>query len=255
MSSRIWTPAALSAELRALSGTCWRVVEAQHKVSTLKLVDTLAEQAVLEGLIEQSKPPIPPECRHLHYLLATPFRYGSAYPRGSRFRRAGMTPGVYYASARVDTAIAETAFSRLLFFAESPATPWPANPGEFTAFSARFATRHGLDATSSPLSVDRASWTHPTDYASCQALAEAARAAAVEVIRYESVRDPAHRANVAVLACPAFRSIEPIERQTWRIQLGASGARALCEFPEARLELGRDAFAADPRIAGLNWDR
>src|SRR5438105_12730834 len=98
MSSPIWTPAALSSERRALSGTCWRVVEAQHKVSTLKLVDTLAEQALLEGLIELSKPPVPPECRHLHYLLTTPFRYGSTYPRGSRFRRAGMTPGVYYAS-------------------------------------------------------------------------------------------------------------------------------------------------------------
>ena len=79
MSSPIWTPAALSSERRALSGTCWRVVEAQHKVSTLKLVDTLAEQALLEGLIELSKPPVPPECRHLHYLLTTPFRYGSTY--------------------------------------------------------------------------------------------------------------------------------------------------------------------------------
>ena len=63
---------------------------------------------------------MPPECRHLHYLLATPFRYGSPYPRGSRFRRAGLTPGVYYASGTAGTAIAETAFYRLLFFAEFP---------------------------------------------------------------------------------------------------------------------------------------
>ena len=91
-------------ERRRLSGACWRVVEAQHKVSTLKLVDTLAEQTLLEGLIEQTKPPVPPECRHLHYLLATPFRYGSPYPRGSRFRRAGLTPGVFYASETAATA-------------------------------------------------------------------------------------------------------------------------------------------------------
>ena len=254
MSSRIWTPAALSSERRALSGACWRVVEAQHKVSTLKLVDTLAEQALLESLIEQTKPPVPPECRRLHYLLATPFRYGSPYPRGSRFRRAGMTPGICYASARVDTAIAETVFSRLLFFAESPATPWPANAGEFTAFSARFATRRGLDLMLPPLAADKA-WTHPTDYAPCQALADAARAAAVEVIRYESVRDPARGANIAILACPAFKSAGPAERQTWRIQLGASGARALREFPDARLEFTREVFAADARIAALAWDR
>src|SRR6185295_2574229 len=116
MSSRTWTPAALSSKRRALSGVCWRVVEAQHKVSTLKLVDTLDEQALLENLIEQTKPSVPPECRHLHYLLATPFRYGAPYPLGSRFRHAGMTPGVYYASVAVETAIAETAFYRLLFF-------------------------------------------------------------------------------------------------------------------------------------------
>jgi hypothetical protein len=253
MSSRIWTPAALSSERRALSGACWRVVEAQHKVSTLKLVDTLAEQTLLEGLIEQTKPPVPPECRHLHYLLATPFRYGSAYPRGSRFRRAGITPGIYYASARVDTPIAETVFARLLFFAESPATPWPANAGQFTAFSARFSSRRGLDLMRPPL-ADKA-WTHPTDYAPCQALADAARAAAAEVIRYESVRDPARGANIAILNCVAFASREPVERQTWRIQLGSRGARALCEFPEARLEFSREVFAADPRIDTLAWDR
>ena len=50
-------------------------------VSTLKLVDTLAEQALLEDILEESKPPVPPECRHLHYLLSTPFRYGAPYRR------------------------------------------------------------------------------------------------------------------------------------------------------------------------------
>ena len=39
MSSSTWTPAALSSEARPLSGTCWQLVEAQHRVSTLKLVD------------------------------------------------------------------------------------------------------------------------------------------------------------------------------------------------------------------------
>ncbi len=255
MSSRTWTPAALSSERRALSGHCWRVVEAQHKVSTLKLVDTLAEQALLESLIEETKPPVPPECRQLHYLLATPFRYGSPYPRGSRFRREGLTPGVYYASSTADTAIAETAFYRLLFFAESPGTPWPANAGEFTAFSVRYRAKRALDLMMPRLSRDRAVWTHLTDYAPCQTLADAAREAAVDLIRYESVRDPAHRANLAILGCVAFASDEPTGRQTWRIQFGQNGARAVCEFPDARLEFPRSAFAADPRIANLRWER
>ena len=105
------------------------MVEAQHFVSTLKVVDSLAEQALLETLLEDTKPAIPPECRHLHYLLATPFRYGSLYPSGSRFRRAGHTLGVYYASEAPQTAAAEIAFYRLLFFSESPDTPWPIESG------------------------------------------------------------------------------------------------------------------------------
>jgi hypothetical protein len=74
-------------------GDCWRLVEAQHKVSTLKLTDTLAEQALLESLLEETKPKLPEEAKGLHYLMAAPFRYGAPYPRGSRFRRAGRTPG------------------------------------------------------------------------------------------------------------------------------------------------------------------
>lgn len=122
MSSSTWTPAALSSDARALAGTCWRLVEAQHHVSTLKLLDSVDEQKLLEELIEATKPPLPPECRDLHYLLSTPFRYGAVYPIGSRFRRAGMTEGVFYASETPQTAVAEMAFHRLLFFAESPNT-------------------------------------------------------------------------------------------------------------------------------------
>src|SRR5215469_7653183 len=117
MSSSTWTPAALSSDRRAIAGTCWRLVEAQHHVSTLKLVNSVGEQAVLEELIEATKPPLPPECRDLHYLLSTPFRYGSVYPTGSRFRRAGMSEGVFYASEKPQTAVAEMTFHRLLFFA------------------------------------------------------------------------------------------------------------------------------------------
>src|ERR1044071_1720757 len=140
MPSRTWTRAALSSERRRVSGVCWRVGEAQHRGSTMKLVDTLDEQSMLEELVAATKPPVPPECRHLHYLLATPFRYGAPYPSGSRFRRAGMTAGVFYASRTPATALGETAFHRLLFFADSPQTPWPTDAGDLTAFSLRFRT-------------------------------------------------------------------------------------------------------------------
>lgn len=255
MSSPTWTRVALSSEFRPFDGWCWRLVEAQHRVSTLKLTDTLAEQALLEDLIEESKPPVPAECRHLDFLLATPFRYGAFYPHGSRFRRAGRTTGVYYAAEHVTTAIAEMAFYRLLFFSESPATAWPSNAAEYTAFSAAVGTENLVDLTQEPLSKDAAIWTDLIAYEGCQAFAEAARNADSDVIRYQSVRDPAKGSNLAILLCRAFAKPAPVERQTWRMRLSASGVRALCEFPQQALEFGRDAFAADPRIAALNWDR
>lgn len=221
----------------------------------MKLVDTLIEQELLERLLEESKPAVPPECRHLHYLLATPFRYGAPHPRGSRFRRPGLTPGVFYASQTPPTAMAEMTFHRLLFFAESPYTPWPVNAGEHTAFAVRFRTAAGLDLTASPFDRDAARWSHPTDYSACQELAAIARAAGVQAVRYLSVRDPRHGSNLALLTCIAFAVREPLERQTWRLHLGPSGARAICDSPPMRVGFDRSAFAADPRIAALRWDR
>ena len=220
----------------------------------MKLVDTLEEQSVLESIVDASKPPVPAECVRLHYLLSTPFRYGAPYPSGSRFRRAGFTAGVFYASKTEATAIAELAFHRLLFYADSPETPWPSGAGDYTAFSLRFQTNAGLDLAAPPLASDRARWTHPTDYAPCQALADTARDAGVEVLRYPSARDP-DGTNIALLSCRAFAVHEPIGRQTWRVSLNAHGVRAICDFPEVRVSFDRRAFAADPRIARLRWER
>jgi hypothetical protein len=226
------------------------MVEAQHIVSTLKVVDSLQEQAVLEEELERTKPPIPPECRHLHYLLATPFRYGSVYPTGSRFRRAGRTAGVFYASENPRTAVAELAFHRLLFFARSPATEIPSSAfSEFTMFAVAFGTPRCIDLTAPPLSRDRRTWVHPTEYAPCQALADAARRSEIEIIRYESVRDPDGGANVAFLSCRAFAAKTPQSPQTWRLRISPLGVQALCELPRLRLEFPRAAFAGDPRIA------
>ncbi len=255
MSSSISTPAAPSFSPRRASGTCWRVVEAQHRVSTLKITDTQAEQALLENLIEASKPPVSAECEHLHYLLSTPFRYGAPYPHGSRFRRAGFTPGVFYASQHVETAIAETAFRRLLFYAESPGTLWPANAGEYTAFACAYATARAIDLTRPPFDRRRDDWMHPTRLDECQALASEARAAQIDVIRYASVRDPQHRLNVALLRCRAFAKPAETARQTWRIHLSASGVRTQCEMPRLAIDFDRKAFAGDPRILKIQWER
>jgi hypothetical protein len=250
MSLPISTRGARLSEARPYAGTGWRVVEAQHRVSTLKLVDTLAEQALLEDLLEGSKPVVPPECQHLHYLLATPFRYGAPYPHGSRFRRAGLTPGVFYASETFETAIAELSFCRLLFFAESPRTPYPRNPTEYTGFSVAVRTQSALDLSAPPLNDREEEWTHLSDYAACQAFADEARAQSCEIIRYISVRAPPAR-NLAILTCAAFAQREPLEQRDFRLQLGAFGARAIGSLPDFALEYPMAFFARDSRLAAL----
>jgi hypothetical protein len=219
----------------------------------MALVDTLEEQALLERILDDSKPSIPPECRHLHYLLFTPFRYGALYPAGSRFRRAGLTAGVFYASQESETAVAEMAFRRLLFFAESPATPWPVNAAEYTSFAISYAGRKGLDLTRPPFDRDLAKWSDPVGYGATHDLVDAAREAGVQVLRYQSARAPG--LNIALLSCAAFASTAPLERQVWRVHLGPMGVRAICDFPERRLAFDRAAFARDPRIASLSWER
>src|SRR4051812_12635214 len=144
MSSSTWTPDALRSDLRSFAGRCWRLVEPQHRIATIPLVDTLDEQARLERIIEDTKPPIPPECRHLSPLLATPFRY-EPYRRGSRFRRAGQREGVFYGAEKVETAVAEMAFYRLLFFAESPGTRIDSRFTEYSAFAASVASGRVVD--------------------------------------------------------------------------------------------------------------
>ena len=241
-------PAVRPSEFSAWQGRGWRVVEAQHRVATMKLADTLDDQAVLESLIEASKPPLPAACQHLDYLLAAPFRY-RPYPHGSRFRRAGLTPGVFYAAEKVDTALAEAAFYRLLFFAESPATPMPRAPFEVSAFAVVLGTSALLDLMAPPYAEQSAHWTRLTDYSKTQALEGEARAAGAQIIRYQSCRCPKRGANLAVLDCAAFAKPAPVARQSWWLNISHSHVQARCEHPDRAVEFSRDGFAADPRLA------
>jgi hypothetical protein len=243
----MWTPPELASEARGWSGDLWRVVESQSRVATLKLVDTLDEQAILEAELEGSKPLIPASCAGLDYLLATPFRY-APYPRGSRFRRARQIEGCFYAAERIETAVAEEAFYRLLFFLDAPAAKRPANPQERTAFHVAAGTERAVDLTLPPLNRDAALWQHPTDYGPCQALADAARFAGLEAIRYRSVRDPTGGINLGLLSPAAFRAPRPESSETWHIFLRETAAQAIREMPRLTLEISYAAWTVDPRV-------
>jgi len=243
----MWTPDALSSEARAWSGTVWRAVESQSRASTMRLVDTLEDQDILEGLLEDNKPPLPEACRDLHYLLATPFRY-APYPGGSRFRRAGQAEGAFYASADIRTALAELAFHRLLFYRESPDAALPRNAVEHTGFGVRCGTEGLLDLDVPPLNRDADIWMALGDYAGCQALADAARNADIEILRARSVRDPEAGHNLTLLSPAAFREGAPHALQTWHVFVRPDRVQVWCEAPRQRHEFTVAALAADPRV-------
>jgi hypothetical protein len=227
----------------------WRAVEAQHRVSTMKLVDSLDEQAALERILDATKPAVPAESLQLHYLLFSPFRYARSNRFPSRFRRAGSAEGVFYASASPETAVAEIVFYRYLFYAESPGTKLPGNPAEYTAFAVQLRADPALDLTRPPMSAYRDAWLDPGDYSQCQSLADAARAEHMQAICYASVRDLLHRLNFAVLTPLAFAGPAPVAFQSWRILLGADSALAKCEAPDIGMTLRRRDFDVEPRLS------
>ena len=240
MSSRIWTQCAGDSEIRALRLSPWRVVEAQHQVSTRKLVDSASEQALLEDLIERVKPPEQTGGR-LHYLLFTPFRY-PPLRHGSRFG-GRHERGIWYGSEHRRTAFAEVAYYRLLFL-EGTRAALGTVTSQLTAFTVRVRTTHGIDLTSPPCAAHRKSIASPVRYASSQALGSAMRSAGVELFRYPSARD-AHDErgiNVGAFVPGVFGTAKPAAFETWH----CTATREQVEFTQGDY-FRRDTFTFSRR--------
>ena len=164
----------------------WRAVEAQHRVATMRLADSLDEQHLLEQLLEDSKPTLPVEAEGAPYLLSTPFRYVSQW--SSRFRRPGEG-GAWYGADEPETVAAEIAHWRWKFFMDSEGLKDTQLVVELTFFQAHFCGLE-LDQTEPPWNAHRANWRDPENYAHCHALATHARSLIppTGAIRYESAR-------------------------------------------------------------------
>ena len=237
MSCATWTARAVGSEARTTRLALWRAVEAQHVAATRALVDDLAEQEMLEGILEAAKPPRPAAARAMDYLLYIPFRYAPpAY--GSRLR-AVEDPGVWYGAEAARTACAELGYWRWRFVRDSHGfSRLDAVP--HTLFQAT-AAGAAIDLRSEPFSPDQAAWRDPVNYAACQQFARSAREAQVRIIRYASVRDPEHGGCAGVLDFRAFvGSVR--QRQTWFLTVDArhaSWVRAGSPRPE-RFEFSFD---------------
>ncbi|MCK6557409.1 RES family NAD+ phosphorylase [Candidatus Binatia bacterium] len=213
MSQSIWTRCAGSSRVTALSLAAWRVVESQFVTSTRRLVDSDAEQELLEQLIEIVKPPLPSDraFARLHFLLSTPFRH-PPLPHGSRFGTR-TERGIWYGARTLPAAFAEVAYYRLVFL-EGTAADLGTVTVELSAFAAAVRTNRGVDLTVPPFAAHEAQISSKTSYAVSQPLGREMREAGVEAFLYVSARDPARGTNIGLFA-PAFARRKPSAPSTW----------------------------------------
>ena len=212
MSFNTWTPHAVSSEAFLWQERVWRIVEAQHVASTMKLVDDVDEQHALEVLLESSKPMMRPGTSNLDYLLATPFRY---HPKrgGSRFR-SEIDPGVFYGAESIRTAGAELGYWRWRFLRDSVDLDC-LGPVAHTVFCSEPSCRV-VDLRRSPFDQDAMVWTASDRYLEAQEIARVVRKTDVQAIIYESVRDENPAWCVAILSPDVFEDIKPqIDKRVW----------------------------------------
>lgn len=213
-------PTALRFRARPWCGGGWRAVEAQYKNATIALTHgNVGDQALLEDILEESKPYLPVDVAGLHFLLATPFRYRPLPPVGSRFRRR-EDPGAFYGAEDVKTACAEAGYWRFRFWMDSAALRALPESFPMTLFEFHGSTTAMIDLTKKPFASDRKKWIHPTDYTATQQLALEARSDGIEVIRSESVRNSPDGRCLTILSANVFKGVaEPYrhQQQSWNL--------------------------------------
>ncbi len=210
----IWAECNGQDAIAPIEGALVRVVESQEQVATNALVDNLDEQALLEEMLERSKPPPHQDGNGLHYLLTTPFRY-PPLRHGSRFG-GRHEPSLFYAAKKLSVALVETAYYRLIFWAGMIEPP-PAEKltTEHTVFGVSYTTQMGIQLQEPPFARFESELTRPDDYAATQQLGTQMRDSDVEAFEYRSARDPEQGLNVALYTPNAFASEKPDWQQAW----------------------------------------
>lgn len=226
-----WSAVLDAARPVRLSGTLLRLVESQEQVATNQLVRSLDRQALLEDMLESTKPPLRRGAETLHYLLATPFRY-PPLKHGSRFGTRNE-PSLFYGSRETRTVLFEAAYYRFVFWFGMARAPAGKLDTQHTLFGAAYRTNRGMQLQAPPFAAHRAELASPADYHASQALGSAMRAAGIEAFEFASARDPEGGVNVALFTPAALAGKEPVSQEAWLCELGGERVR----FRAAR---GRD---------------
>ncbi|WP_019624755.1 RES family NAD+ phosphorylase [Thioalkalivibrio thiocyanoxidans] len=220
-----WNALVATAPRVTLRGEVLRLVESQEQVATNQLVSSLDRQAVLEEMLEATKPPRRPGTERLHYLLATPFRY-PPLRHGSRFGRR-HEPSLFYGALRERTVLAEAAYYRFVFWHGMATPPARKLDTQHTLFAARYQSADGLRLQGPPFAQYAERLRHPADYQATQALGAILREAGIELFEYTSARDTAGGLNLALYSPRPFTRNKPARQDPWLCQLTAEHVRFL----------------------------
>jgi hypothetical protein len=241
--SDIWAACCERAAPVVLRGDIFRLVESQEQVATNALVRTLAEQALLEDLIEASKPQLPEPAIQLHYLLATPFRY-PPLPWGSRFGRC-FEPSLFYAARTRETVLAESAYYRFVFWFGMAVPPPATLDTRHTLFSVPVGTNGGLQLQHPLFEAHAAALLDRRYYGATQALGSAMRDAGIAAFEYRSARDPRQGLNVALFTPAALGAAKPDILDEWLCQTTAARVSYYSRPGGGICEFSLDTFLVD----------
>jgi len=217
----IWQSCDGAKQLCHIKGTLFRLVESQEQIATLGYVDTIEEQALLEEMLETTKPNHKEDLSAYHYLLSTPFRY-PPLKWGSRFGGRDQ-PSIFYGGTSAHVTLAEAAYYRFIFWGSMAAAPVkPQLISEHSLFSVNYQSQQGIRLQTAPFDKYQHQISHPNQYSTTQQLGAAMRESAVEVFEYPSARDPQQGNCVGLFTAQAFKQKKPNSNAQWLCETNAN---------------------------------
>ena len=199
----LWVDAGQPAPIH-IEGILYRLVESQEQIATAFLVDSSDEQELLEQMLDASKPPYRSGTERMDYLLSTPFRY-PPLRHGSRFGKR-TEPSIFYGALSQQTALAESAYYRLVFWHGMSEPPDRPILTLHTLFTAAYRSDLGAQLQCQPWTPFMAALINPVDYSATQELGSQMREVGIEAFEYVSARCPDRGLNVGLFSPSALDS-------------------------------------------------
>jgi hypothetical protein len=195
-----------------LAGAIYRLVESQEQVATNSLVRTLAEQALLEELLESSKPPLPTPA-----WIALPARDAIPLPAIAvrlPLRHPLRTESVLRSALRADDAGRKRVLPLRVLVGHGAATCGTAAYPAHACSGGNFDT---AGTAAAPAAIRRIRRHAHASQRLCRntGAGQAMRAAGIAAFEYRSARDPAAGINVALFTPETLARRAPAILEEW----------------------------------------